>query len=199
MRPATALLDANVLFSGHLRNLLLQLAANDVFVVKWSPRIEDEWLRNMPAETRERIVTGTVPIIRELFPDAYVNDFDPERSIGRTDPKDRHVASAAVAVAPSVLVTFNLKDFDVAALEVLGVRVLSPDQFLSEVFESGPAIVDAATREAAANLSRSFPTWDEYLTDLAGRHGLKNFVDCLRSWTSEDIEQPSKPSIPTVK
>ena len=199
MRPVTALLDANVLFSGHLRNLLLQLASNDVFIVRWSLRIEDEWLRNMPPQTRERIISRTIPIIRELFSNAHVNDFDPERAIGWTNPKDRHVASAAAAVAPSVLVTLNLKDFDVAALESVGVRVRSPDEFLTEIFESGPAIVDAATQEAAASLTRSFPTWEEYLTDLAGRHGLKNFVERLRSWKSKGIEQLPEPGIRDVE
>ena len=42
--PVKAVLDANVLYSNHLRNLLLQLAQNDVFDARWSERIEQEWL-----------------------------------------------------------------------------------------------------------------------------------------------------------
>ena len=199
MQPVTALLDANVLFSGHLRNLLLQLASNDVFVARWSALIEDEWLRNTPPRTRERVRSRTIPLIRKWFSDAHVTEFDPTRSIGGTDPKDRHVASAAAAVAPSTLVTLNLKDFDFAALKEVGVSVLSPDEFLAGVFEKGPEVVDVATREAAANLSHSIPRWDDYLTDLATRHGLKNFVECLRSWRPEDIELPSDLGTPVPK
>ncbi len=186
MLPVTALLDANVLFSNQLRNLLLQLALNDVFVAKWSSQIEDEWLRNLTAQTRDRIISRTIPLIRRCFSDALVTDFDAERIIGTTHRKDRHVASAAAALAPSILVTFNLKDFDVAALATLGVQVRSPDAFLSELFESAPDIVAAATREAADNLTASFPTWDEYLTGLADRQGLQNFVGSLRSWKPHD-------------
>ncbi len=186
MLPVTALLDANVLFSNQLRNLLLQLALNDVFIAKWSLLIEDEWLRNVPARTRDRIVSRTIPLIRRCFSDALVTDFDVERMVGSTHRKDRHVASAAAALAPSILVTFNLKDFDAAALATIGVQVRSPDAFLTELFKSAPDIVEAASREAAENLTASFPTWDEYLTRLADRQGLQNFVGCLRSWTPED-------------
>lgn len=200
MRPVTALLDANVLFSAQLRNLLLQLAMNDIFVAKWSAQIEDEWLRNLPEQTRDRVISRTIPLVRSWFSDAHVADFDAARIIGTTDAKDRHVASAAAAIAPSVLVTLNLKDFDFAALEAIGVAVKSPDDFLVERFDHGPAIVEAATKEAAANLSRSFPAWDEYLSDLSTRHGLQRFVERMRSWKPEDTDDSSDAfPIPTVK
>jgi hypothetical protein len=112
--------------------------------------------------------------------DALVAGFDPERAIGVTNPKDRHVASAAAAIAPCVLVTSNLKDFDFAALAALGVTVQSPDDFLTDLFDANPALVEAVTREAAANLTHSTPSWDEYLTALAERHGLPKFVGRLR-------------------
>jgi hypothetical protein len=53
-RPVKARLDANVLYSNHLRNLLLQLAQNDLFDARWSERIEQEWLGTMEQRTRER-------------------------------------------------------------------------------------------------------------------------------------------------
>jgi hypothetical protein len=61
-------------------------------------------------------------LIRTWFADALVAGFDPERAIGVTDPKDRHVASAAAAIAPYVLVTNHLNDFDFAALAALASR-----------------------------------------------------------------------------
>jgi hypothetical protein len=197
--PVKALLDANVLYSNQLRNLLLQLAQNDVFDARWSELVEEEWLRNMEPLTRERIVTRTIPLIRSAFPDALVDGFDPDRAIGATHWKDRHVASAAAAIAPSVLVTINLKDFDFPALASLGVKVLTPDDFLSELFDANPALVEAATREAADNLTRTMPSWDEYLTALAERHGLPKFVERLRSWRPKDVEQPTEPDVPKVR
>ncbi|MBR0783301.1 hypothetical protein [Bradyrhizobium iriomotense] len=179
--PVKALLDANVLYPNHLRNLLLQLAQNDLFEVKWSGQIEEEWLRNMEPRTRARIEAHTLPLIRKGFPDAIVTGFDPNQVIGKTDVKDRHVASAAAAIAPCILVTNNLRDFDFEALKTLGVQVQSPDDFLTELAISKPEVMEAATREAAANLTKSNPTWEDYLTLLATGCGLPKYVDCLRA------------------
>jgi hypothetical protein len=33
---------------------------------------------------------------------------------GKTDSKDQHVAAAALAISPSLLITHNLKDFELA-------------------------------------------------------------------------------------
>ncbi|WP_164632923.1 hypothetical protein [Rhodopseudomonas sp. WA056] len=176
----TAVLDANVLHSNHLRNLLLQMAQNDVFVVRWSEKIEEEWLRNMERAVRERITAKTFPLRRRIFPDALIRGFDPEREVGSTHWKDGHVASASAKVAPCVLVTSNLKDFDFVALDELQVTVLSPDAFLTKLFDESPALVDAVTREAAANLTRTLPSWEEYLAVLSKRTDLVEFVDRLR-------------------
>ena len=92
--------------------------------------------------------------------------------------------------------TNNLKDFDFAALAALGVTVQSPDDFLTDLFDANPALVEAVTREAAANLTRSTPSWDEYLTALAERHGLPKFVGRLRSWHPKDVEEPAAPDGP---
>jgi hypothetical protein len=192
--PVKALLDANVLYSNHLRNLLLQLAQNDLLDARWSEHIEQEWLRNMEPRTRERIVSRTIPLIRDGFPGAIIDGFDPDRTIGTTHWKDGHVASAAAAIAPSVLVTNNVKDFDFTALAALDVTVQTPDDFLSNLFDANPALVETATREAASNLTRTMPSWDEYLTALAERHGLPKFVERLRSWYPKDVEQPTGPS-----
>lgn len=93
----------------------------------------------------------------------------------------RHVASAAAAIAPCNLVTNNLRDFDVEALNALGVQVQSPDDFLTDLATSKPKVMEAATREAAANLTKSNPTWEDYLTVLATGWGLPKCVECLRS------------------
>ncbi|HTO60698.1 MAG TPA: PIN domain-containing protein [Bradyrhizobium sp.] len=178
--PIRALLDANVLCSNHLRNLLLQMAQNDLFEARWSAMIEQEWLRNMTPRTRRRIETAMLPLIQTWFGDALVTGFDADREIGRTDAGDRHVASAAVAIAPCVLVTNNLRHFDVEALETLGVTVQTADAFLSAMFDAQPDVVEAATQEAAANLTKSCPSWDDYLDTLANRCKVPRFVQRLR-------------------
>jgi hypothetical protein len=62
-----------------------------------------------------------------------------------------------------------------------------------------PALIEATTREAAANLTRTMPSWDEYLTALAERNGLPKFVERLRSWRPKDVEQPTGPDVPKVR
>jgi hypothetical protein len=59
--PVRALVDANVLYSNHLRNLLLQIAQNDAFEVHWTAEIEDEWLRNM--EPIRGIASNVAPFL----------------------------------------------------------------------------------------------------------------------------------------
>lgn len=66
--PSRALLDANVLYSNHLRNLLLQMAQNDLFEARWTMLIEQEWLRNTASDIRARIEARTLPLIRTGFP-----------------------------------------------------------------------------------------------------------------------------------
>jgi hypothetical protein len=84
-RPVRALLDANVLYSNHLRNLLLQLAQNEVFIAKWSTLIEDEWLRNVEQPTRNHIEARTLPLIRDYFPQHWLSSPHPiESSVERT-------------------------------------------------------------------------------------------------------------------
>ena len=57
----------------------------------------------------------------------------------------------------------------------------TPDDFLAELFTSKPEIVEVATREAAANLTKTNPTWEEYLKVLATCCGPPKFVFCLQS------------------
>ena len=45
----TAVLDACVLYPAPLRDLLLSLAAEDVFGARWTGQIQDEWIRNLCA------------------------------------------------------------------------------------------------------------------------------------------------------
>jgi hypothetical protein len=44
MSQDTALLDANVLYPAPIRDLLLQLAVDDLFQAKWTATIHAEWI-----------------------------------------------------------------------------------------------------------------------------------------------------------
>ena len=68
----TALLDANVLYSAPLRDLLLQIAVAKLFRARWSDAIHDEWIR---AATRAKPDTPSTKwaALRSLM-DAHVED-----------------------------------------------------------------------------------------------------------------------------
>ena len=182
MLRSTVLLDANVLWSPQQRNLILQIAAAGAIRVRWSREIENEWLRNTDDRTRSRLEANTLPLIRDHFPDALVEEFDADASSGGTDGKDRHVAAAAKKVAPSILVTWNLKDFDAEFLANERVRVMSPDRMLAELYDANPELIVEIAREAQANLTKSAPTWDDYLGVLFAKNNLREFVGRLKGF-----------------
>ena len=53
MTPAVALLDANVLYSAPLRDLLLQMSFDGLFQAHWTAEIEDEWKHSLLANRPE--------------------------------------------------------------------------------------------------------------------------------------------------
>jgi hypothetical protein len=46
-RQLTVVYDACVLYSGHLRDVLMQLAVTALFQVNQTERIHNEWIRNL--------------------------------------------------------------------------------------------------------------------------------------------------------
>lgn len=181
-----ALLDADVLYSGQIRNLVLQFADQEVISVSWTEAIEREWLRNMEPRTFDRIRAHTLPLLRKHFPDVLVRDVDQKKTdVGRTDAKDVHVACAAVKIAPCTLVSWNVKHFDAQALQKRDVSVATPDEFLCGLFDANPALTVDVAKKAAANLTKSAPTWDAYL-EVLSNNCLKRFVERLRRYRPDD-------------
>lgn len=169
------------------------MAFDDLFEVFWTERILAEWIRNVGIdEDRAKCETRTVPLMRRWFPQATLPPAADE-PLGKTDLGDVHVARAALAIAPSVLLTWNVKDFDLVVLDELGVEVTTPDAFLIGAFDLDPPLLADLTRRAMANLSRSAPSWSDYL-DILERNALVGFVDRLRSWPDE-LADPEEPSL----
>jgi hypothetical protein len=98
------------------------------------------------------------------------------------------VAAAAIACAPSHLLTWNIGDFDVECLADNGVAVRNADEFLSEVYDDDPIVTFEASRRAR-NFSRTAagltPAWAEYLDRLAVNR-LATFSMRLRNHDPDD-------------
>ena len=90
------------------------------FRARWSPRIHDEWKRNLlinrPDLTSAQL-DRTSGLMDQAIPDGLVTGHEALiAGLTLPDPDDRHVLAAAIRCNASVIVTFNEKDFPEAAL-----------------------------------------------------------------------------------
>lgn len=180
----TALLDACVLYSNSVRDLLMRLAVTDLYRAKWSDDIHAEWMRNLAAN-RPDIPQVRIDRLRDLMDsnvrDAIVDNYAPLiPSLALPDPDDRHVLAAAIVGRADVIVTYNLKDFPAAILAPFGIEAQHPDQFLRHQFDLNPDLVCAVIRDLRAGLKNPPRTVDEYIVTLE-RHELHEFTSALRS------------------
>jgi predicted nucleic acid-binding protein len=134
----TAFLDACVLYSGPLRDLLLELAVADLYRAKWSDKVLEEWinklLENRPDLTRAQL-ERTRALMNLHVRDALVKDFESLVGILELpDEHDRHVLAAAIKGRADLIVTFNLRDFPSAQLERWEIEAQHPDEFLVHQF-----------------------------------------------------------------
>jgi hypothetical protein len=182
LTPPVVLLDANLLYPFHLRNLLIQFGVERLIDVRWTDAIHEEWVGNLVADgraTRERL-TRTVDIMKRALPGAEVRGY--EHRIGALrlpDAGDRHVLAAAIEANASVLLTFNLADFPPEALLVHGVVPRHPDDFLCELHASDPEAVEAGVDTARQNLRITNPEMGAYI-DALEQQRLVAFATRLR-------------------
>ena len=157
-----------------VRDVLLTLADHEFFSPKWSPRINDEWARNLLARMTERdgeVVAKTkvdriVSALTAAFPDALVPaDLTEPPILDPVDAKDHHVVTAIAAKADAI-VTFNIADFAVAHLaENLRIEVIHPDDFVMDLVDLNEKRAVAAFRELRAR--KKNPAWER--TELIRR------------------------------
>lgn len=180
--PPIAVYDACVLYPFQLRNLLVQCAADRLVEARWSDEIHDEWIRNLlinePRLTRARL-EATRDLMDKVLPQARVTAYATRiPAITLPDPDDRHVVAAAAEAGASVIVTWNMRDFPAAELRKHGLRKLTPDGFLTELYNARPDAVAASVESARRNLNLSQVSRPAYLEALQ-RQGLKHFVSAL--------------------
>jgi predicted nucleic acid-binding protein len=178
-----AFLDASVLYSAPLRDLLMHLAARDLFQARWSDRVQEEWiaalLRNRRDLTQEQLAR-TRRLMDENINDALVSGY--EHIIDQLtlpDPNDRHVLAAAIHGGANIIVTVNLRDFPADMLATRGITALHPDTFICRILDNEPDEVVAALRQLHHDLKDPPIAMDELLSGFA-RVGLPETVTELR-------------------
>ena len=93
--------------------------------------------------------------LRVHFADAWITDYQSLIPRMTNDEKDRHVLAAAVQCQAQIIVTFNLRHFRPEHLSSWGVRALSPQSFLIEMFRQEQATVMLKLEQQAADRGRS--------------------------------------------
>lgn len=154
MLHTTAVLDANLLMTRYLRDLLLSLAERRLYRPRWSPDLMIEMQRAVQRRAgeawdsvRAQRIARTIELVNRAFPDACVEGYaDLIETLQLPDPDDRHVLAAALTGNADVIVTFNLKDFPAAALAPHGVEAIPPDAFISRLVDAAPSEVLAAIK-----------------------------------------------------
>ena len=172
MTGFTALLDANILYPAPMRDIFLQLAADDVIRAKWTEHIHREWIdaliRNEPHRDRATL-EHTRRLMDQATRDCLVTGYEPLiPALDLPDPDDRHVLAAAIAGRCDVIVTCNLRDFPEKAVAPYGIEVLHPDNFLSNHLDLMPGQFCGAARKIRARLVAPPVSVQDYLATLAG-------------------------------
>jgi len=147
--------------------------------LRWTDLIECEWVNSLERRMARRPDPSakTAALMRKSIPGYDVPGYDAHlHRVPNSNPKDRHVAAAAVGCAPSILVTWNLRDFDAAELAAFDVELTQPDEFLVKLFQGAPDRVHASVEKAYGFVAQghrrrdqSVPSWSDYLDVLATR------------------------------
>ncbi len=166
----TAVLDACVLYPARLRDLLLSLAAADLFRPIWSDTIHEEWMANVltnrPDLTRGQL-ERTRNLMNRAFPSASVQGFEPIiAKLTLPDPDDRHVLATAMYARAHLIITINLNDFPPAALRAYGIAPAHPDQFVNYLFALDENGALAAIAKARRRLRAPSMTPTEFIESI---------------------------------
>ncbi|MDZ7885907.1 MAG: PIN domain-containing protein [Mycobacterium sp.] len=159
-------LDACVLVPYQLADLLLRLADAGLYEPLWSDEILAEVERAVVVKLEVPSVKASRRIgqMRSAFPTAAVSNYEDLIPAMTTDPKDRHVAAAAVRGGAALIVTANLRDFPPVALHPFDIEVVHPDDFLLDQLElDEPATVACLQGHRAAYSRPEFSSAEYYL------------------------------------
>jgi len=166
--PFPALLDTCSIWGAYLCDTLLSIAAAGAYRPLWSAAILDELHRGLvECGIDDDAVKRRISDMRRAFPGADVAGYESLIDSMTCDPKDRHVLAAAVRGGAEVLVTFNLKDFPLAATDPFDVTVVHPDDFLLGQLDLYPGLVIVALQAQADRYTRPPTSVPELLARLA--------------------------------
>lgn len=177
MKSPIVLLDACVLFPAPLRDFLMNLALLDVFLARWTNEIHAEWIPNvleMRPDLTETQLNRTKDLMNRNIRDCLVENYEHLiETVNLPDENDRHILAAAIKVKAEYILTFNLKDFPKSILQNYGIEAISPDNLLSELFETEKENICLAFERQLKSLKNPPKTADELFEILEKQHLLE--------------------------
>ena len=185
--PPVVVLDACVLYPAAQRDLFMWLAAGGAIHAHWTNEIHDEWIRNVEHDYGvDRSILDRVRMLMDRAAgDALIGRYrQHERLFPKTDPKDRHVAAAAVAARNQsgadvvTIITWNLKHFDRKELAKVGIAAENPDVFLCRLLADSPESALTAFIRMRDNLRNPSKSTRQCADTLAAQ-GLKKFAGLI--------------------
>ncbi|WP_202867507.1 PIN domain-containing protein [Kribbella pittospori] len=154
--------DANVLYPGSLRDLLIRVAQAGLVQAKWTDRILDETFRNLKLNRPDLDpvkLDRTRELMNKAIRDVLVMNYEPLIEIvDLPDADDRHVLAAAIKAHAQLIVTDNTKDFPEPALASWNVEAKSADDFVLDLIDLNRSTVYAQVQrmaDAPAETSRN--------------------------------------------
>jgi len=179
-------LDACVLYSAVVRDILLNLAQRLLFDPHWSPIIQDEWTRNLlknRTDLDEKRIDRTIGFMNHFFPFANVTNFEHHiPTIQLPDPDDRHVVACAIQCEAEIIVTENLKDFPAKELSKFDIIVQHPDSFICDLFKINKKVSIEAFNVQLETL-RKPPRTKEELLETFKKCGLPKAAELFAQTT----------------
>lgn len=172
-------LDANVIYSITLTDVLLTLADHDLFLPLWSPNVlqeaQEAASRTLP-DAAQQAFRKRLIMMDQAFPESSIHVEESEWSqFDLPDPDDRHVLAAAAQGQADALATRNIKDFPQKLLDSFSIQVITPDDLLCVLLRRNPEATASAIHELIDSRHRppiNIPTLLKDLNALA-QHSLQ--------------------------
>lgn len=144
-------LDSCVILSSTAREIIFELSRNGYFELAYSASIEAE---TKHVAERKGIWPSIAPafVTLRLFCEPVNEGETPDFWL--PDEGDKHVLAGAILAKADILLSENLRDFPRAALEPFGLRALSPDQWIAEIWDQFPEqIEEIFSKQSEMNVS----------------------------------------------
>jgi predicted nucleic acid-binding protein len=177
----TVMLDACVLVSATLRDVLLWSAELALFRPAWSADIIQEVRDTLVNKfgVRDERAEYMIGRMREAFPEAEVQGYSGLIPAMTNDPGDRHVLSAAIIGNAQIIVTQNIRDFPNESCAQYCIEPMTPDDFLCDLLDLDPDRMIEVLGTIASRRKMPPKTLEDLL-EAVRRSNCPAFADAVR-------------------